>query len=103
MTYNELMKRICSGTVHHMGPIEIREPALPILCKDGFEMSVQASEMHYCTPKINCDWYTSVEVGYPSEPEPLLNEYRYEEEDFYGWVPVEVVLEIILKHGGVAE
>jgi len=44
--------------------LEIR-PAIE--CIDGFMMSVQASSMHYCTPRENQGPYSEVEVGYPSE------------------------------------
>ena len=38
----------------------------PIICADGFTMSVQASEYHYSTPRrTDAESYTEVEVGYP--------------------------------------
>jgi len=47
-----------------------------IVCKDGFTMSVQANEFAYCSPRATGSIkYTSVEVGYPSQPEPLLVEW----------------------------
>ena len=77
-----------------------------IICVDGFRMSVQASESHYCTPRKTAAIYTHVEVGYPSMAEELLLPYAEIPEDptgtVYGWVPVEVVDSIIEKHGGIA-
>jgi hypothetical protein len=87
-------------------------------CKDGFNMSVQAHDGAYCTPRwTNTGPYVSVEVGFPSEYEPLLREYvdgdpydidRQGEDgrawwtkNVYGWVPSRVVLKVILKHGGM--
>ena len=35
----------------------------PVICEDGFKMSVQASETHYCEPKGFADEYTEVEDG----------------------------------------
>ena len=36
-----------------------------LVCKDGFEMSVQASNVHYCSPRIdNAEYYTTVEVDH---------------------------------------
>ena len=37
-----------------------------VRCRDGFEMSVQASLHHYCTPQQDDGPYTHVEVGAPS-------------------------------------
>ena len=75
-------------------------------CEDGFSMSVQASENHYCLPNDNEGPYLEAEVGYPSEAEPLLMEYSEDPENpaktVYGHVPLEVINEIIDRHGGLA-
>ena len=76
-----------------------------IVCKDGFMMSVQASDRHACCPKtmdfFKLALYSEVEVGYPSEPEELLNPYQHlVSSSVYENVPLEVVQEIIRKHGG---
>jgi len=103
-----------------------------ILCNDGFSVSVQASEYTYChlsytqwqnedgwqvingeywlpreTPRnFKTDHYTpyeSVELGFPSEEDELINEYA-EDNDYtntvYGYVPVDIVEKLIEKHGG---
>ena len=83
----------------------------PIICKDGFKMSVQASEYNYCTPRIdNAEGYTEVEVGYPSRHEDLLIPYMdgYGDETcptntVYGWVPSQVIVDVVAKHGGIVE
>lgn len=77
-----------------------------IECKDGFKMSVQAGEWHYCDPQEkNASFYTSFEVGFPSEVEETLMEYADSPEDptgsVYGHVPAAVIEAIIAKHGGV--
>ena len=77
-------------------------------CNDGFSMSVQASEVHYCDPReTHANYYESVEIGFPSEKEELLLEYAEEPDKpthtVYGYVPVELVDEIIQKHGGFKE
>lgn len=108
-----------------------------IVCNDGFSVSVQASEFTYCHPRytqwqnedrwivINGEYtlsseipsifgtdhytpYESVELGFPSEEDELINEYAegddYDYDDYtnrvYGYVPVEVVEKLIEKHGG---
>lgn len=71
-------------------------------CDDGFTMSIQASEYHYCLPRDNEGPYTHVEIGFPSEVEPLLLPYADEPEEptqtVYGYVPREVVEAVVRKH-----
>ena len=78
-----------------------------IVCKNGFSMSVQASEFNYCEPKNNTGPYASVEIGYPSKMEELLINWAEDPgnptETVYGWVPSEVVWDVILKNGGYVE
>ncbi len=76
-----------------------------IVCNDGFRMSVQGSYGHYCSPKKTQDWYTSLEIGYPSSEEPLIKQYAEDKGDLtntvYGYVPIEIIQEVIEKHGGI--
>jgi hypothetical protein len=76
-----------------------------IECKDGFSMSVQASETVYCDPRDDVGPYTHVECGFPSEYEELIIAYaeaRHEPtKTVYGWVPVGIVTTVIAKHGGL--
>ena len=77
-----------------------------VVCADGFSMSVQASETHYCSPREDgAEKYTAVEVGYPNPPEPLLM-YLAEDQDkptmtVYPFVPAQLVALVIAKHGGM--
>ena len=82
-----------------------------VVCADGFTMSVQASENHYCSPRADGAEviYGRVEIGYPSEHEPEFDEYVEQLEDatinwtgsVYGWVPADIVALVIAKHGGM--
>ena len=86
--------------------LETQTPRPRVRCADGFSMSVQASAFNYCTPRMdNAGWYTAFEVGFPSEPEPLLTPYAEDKENLtetvYGWVPHSVVAKVIEKHGGL--
>lgn len=79
-----------------------------IKCRDGFTMSVQASQNGYCSPRMNNALsYTEVEVGYPSMIEKLLLPYVEDAakplNSVYGWVPVEVVAKVIQSHGGMID
>lgn len=78
-------------------------------CNDGFSVSLQASQDHYCSPRINLDdgEYTEVELGYPSQPEEMLRPYIYyiENDDLtkaaFEYVPIDIIVEIIKKHNGI--
>ena len=76
-----------------------------LVCKDGFTMSIQASDTHYCSPQANDQIYSRVEVGFPSKREQLLMKYAENAEKptgtVYGQVPVDIVARIIEKHGGI--
>jgi hypothetical protein len=76
-----------------------------IECADGLTLSVQASAFHYCTPReTGAHPYQSVEVGFPSERIEALMPYAEDAEapteTVYGYVPVEVVNQIVTEHGG---
>ena len=78
-----------------------------IHCADGFSVSVQASQYHYCRPRIDsAEKYNAVELGYPSAADDLITDYA-EDNDYtdtvYGYVPVEIVDRLIEKHGGIAD
>ena len=77
----------------------------PVHCADGFNVSIQASERHYCTPRKSCADYTAVELGFPSVADELLTPYAEDSskptDTVYGWVPVDVVAQLIIKHGGL--
>ena len=78
-----------------------------IVCNDGFSISVQASVNHYCSPRENLfdEDYEEVELGFPSAADILINDYAEDMEDptqtVYPWVPIEIVEELIEKHGGI--
>ena len=80
-----------------------------VICKDGFEMSVQANRMAYCHPReTGAESYDSVEVGYPKPHEEILARYaeispQMDHSGVYPWVPAHVVTMICAKHGGVVE
>ncbi len=76
-----------------------------IVCVDGFKMSVQGSSGHYCTPRSCQDYYTEMEIGFPSEKQDELMKYAEDKDNptdtVYGWVPCDLIDKIIEKHGGV--
>ncbi len=76
-----------------------------IVCVDGFTMSVQASEAHYCQPRDNKGPWHTVEVGYPSEREVLFMTYaedkKHPTDTVYAGIPIDLVVTVIDKHGGM--
>ena len=80
-----------------------------IVCLDGFKMSVQVGNSLYSDPKKVAKRYSKVEIGYPSDHEPLIEKWAenlFEDmPDFtdtvYPYVPVKVVDEVLKKHGGI--
>jgi hypothetical protein len=76
-----------------------------IVCNDGFKMSVQGNTGHYSTPRSNEKEFTAMEIGFPSSEEYLIIEYAERKEmptqTVYGWVPIETIEEVIIKHGGI--
>jgi len=87
-----------------------------LFCKDGFNVSIQASSGHYCSPRheeklMAFDYddsdiiHTEFELGFPSEKEELILEYAEEKNKptgtVYGWVPLAIILQLIEKHEGI--
>ena len=82
----------------------------PIVCVDGFTMSVQVGYSLYSTPKKIVKRYSAVEIGFPSDHEPLIEEFAetFHQEDVtdytdivYPYVPVKIVNKVLKKHGGI--
>ena len=84
-----------------------------IVCVDGFTMSVQVGYSLYSEPKKVAKRYSAVEIGYPSDHEPLIEKYAesfYKEDEMdvtdytdtvYPYVPVRIVDKVLKKHGGI--
>lgn len=70
-------------------------------------MSVQAGVNVYSIPSSNVGPWTHVELGYPSQIEPLLWDYAEAPgswtDTVYPRVPVELVAAVIEVHGGFSQ
>jgi hypothetical protein len=104
-TYKERRVYTFDGRTHI--DIEVRPR---VVCADGYSVSIQASENHYCSPRVTfyplrCwNHYDEVELGYPNMVEEELLEYADGEDPLdsvYGFVPVTLVDKILEKHGGI--
>ena len=83
----------------------------PVVCTDGFTMSVQAGKGLYCSPRVDdAPAYREVEVRGSDE---LFEKYSNDRGDYadyedpdpteyvLAYMPVEVVAAVIAKHGGL--
>lgn len=82
---NEFLRKTFSETI--FGTPALRPIAV---CADGFNLSIQASSMHYCIPNedLSDGNYSKVELSYLSE----------EVEEFLPFAEDDAVL---AKHGGI--
>ena len=75
--YREVKELSFKNTELSTEAITSRCPQL--VCKDGFTVQIQAGQFMYSTPNevidFNEEKYDRVEVGYPSEEEPVLLEF----------------------------
>lgn len=79
-------------------------------CKDGFKFSVVANPDVRCSDPVE-RWgrghWVDAEIGYPSSPDELLQEYASSGPagripETYDYVPMNVVKALVRKHGGVS-
>lgn len=84
---------------------KIRPRITRIICADGFDVSIQASQAHYCMPQTNNGPYLKVEIGYPSDKISEWMKYAESPDNplstIYGWIPVEIVDAVLKQHGGI--
>ena len=78
-----------------------------LTCSDGTTLSVQASNFHYCEPRVNHRdlngrKYTHIEVWCVSAavPDSWL-EYGDTENNPFAYIPIEMVEDFIDLHGGI--
>ena len=105
MTINEFIQKYRKVTKLVPGMTSSHTPH--VVCKDGFEMSVQAGQSLYSEPRDVVNSYEEAEVGFPSTEESLLTSYAENEDNLcgtvYGYVPCSIIDEVIEKHGGINE
>lgn len=77
-------------------------------CRDGFSISIQASQFHYCRPRTNKigTIYETVELDCPTDYDDLILAFAGDEEhptdSVYPQVPVSLVDKLLEKHGGIS-
>jgi hypothetical protein len=107
-TVEYIQNHVRSGKVIYGIRRPYRMPVPAITCKDGFKVSVQASDMHYCFPRVNNPGqygYLTFELGYPSREDDRIAQYAEDSTDLtntvYGNVPAYVVVGLLEDHGGI--
>jgi len=98
MTATEFLNATYIGHRHIVRP--------RVTCADGFSISIQGgTSTHYCSPRETCNVYHEVELAFPSEIVPDLlwfaEMYGQPTDSIYGYVPIELVEEVISNHGGI--
>ena len=105
MNINEFIQKY--RKVEKLVPGMTRTYTPHVICKDGFEMSVQAGQSLYSEPRDVADKYEEAEIGFPSTEESLLTTYAEDGENLcdtvYGYVPCSIIDQVIEKHGGIDE
>lgn len=80
-----------------------------VVCKDGLEFSMQASDFHYCIPRSNQGPWSQFEIGYPElngapfEPDEIAEYQDGPDSPVYGYIPAEAIERLIASHGGWLE
>lgn len=71
-----------------------------IICKDGFDVSVQASNYHYCYPRKTQKYHQYFELLCDISSDKDLLEPYYDG-SICTYVPTAIVEKLILRHGGI--
>ena len=81
----------------------MKELSKRYILHDGTILSIQASEMHYCTPRNNIGPYTAAEVHVALGTGPDgWGAYEHGEEGiYYGYVPTDLIEKFIVDRGGL--
>jgi hypothetical protein len=75
-----------------------------VYCADGFNVSVQAMYGSYAEYDDEKGVLVSAELGFPSELDPIIAYHAEEKgttETVFGYVPVELIAQLLINHGGV--
>lgn len=106
MTANEFIKATRKTHEYIFGRKVIMEDVRPrVHCADGYSVSMQVGDGLYSEPReYLADYYSRVELGYPSAEDELINDYAEDDcytDTVYPYVPVEIVDKLFEKHGGI--
>lgn len=81
---------------------------LPVICADGYQVSIQASANHYCNPTEghrDVANYDTFELGFPSMTDECLYPYAditdVQQACVFSRVPREVIEQVLARHGGI--
>lgn len=108
MTANEFIKKTRKAREFKgmFGYTRYEETRPRVICADGYSVSMQVGDGLYSTPRVyGAEYYTEVELGYPSAEDDLINVYAedmdYYTDTVYPYVPIAIVDKLFEKHGGI--
>ena len=92
-----------------MSSNSLKELSRSLILHDGTILSIQASEMHYSTPKKDIGPYTTAEVHIALGEEAPDRWKKYQdgwhdgeyEGLYYGYVPMNLIEDLIKDRGGI--
>ena len=74
-------------------------------CTSGLTFSLQTSSFHYCTPRTDKGPWSQVEIGFPNQAIEKLMPFAEDKDrptgTVYGWVPMNIIMEVITDNGGL--
>ena len=93
---------------HNTGTDMFRFLKMPrAVFEDGYSVSIQGDTVGvlHCSYSHDHMMFDSMELGFPSEEDDLIASYAEDPENptetIYAYVPVDVINELIKKHGGI--
>ena len=107
MTFKEWLNNQCKARAMRTEGCIVDRVKFPILkLNSGLQLSVQASEYHFCEPAETLneeDSYESVEVYVGEQNVPELYAYVGNDECIRKYVPIEVMEKICENNGGITD
>lgn len=88
----------------HLEGFSVKQPVAPIKVGTTEQVSIQASKMHYSTPRENEAFYTGVEMGFPTFmfSDEFIAKYAEEPieptQTVYLYVPIEELAQQIYQY-----
>jgi len=86
------------------GVVGWRKTVPVLLLKNGTEISVQASSMHSCNPRINFGMWTEVEARINMSNEKIpkaLRKFECNYDGIMNYVPIDMIISFIIMSGGI--
>ena len=103
------IQKLLETNIEDREGFQLKHHAKRVCCVGGLSLSIQASEYHYCSPRVNkpTGGYDCVEVGFPTRKLQKLKQYAEQPmrmtKSVFGYVPIKELAEVIDDFGGIKE